>query len=106
MVVNVDADYKYLGRFIAPFDANGVLIPGRFNTSLSGAWKNSETEDTAGGVTPNSAIVAIRDALKSVLAIKDGAVFGKTSVFLDGRRAAVRNQETNFGCHCQRLRRC
>jgi 2',3'-cyclic-nucleotide 2'-phosphodiesterase (5'-nucleotidase family) len=97
VVVNVDADYKYLGRFIAPFDANGVLIPGRFNTSLSGAWKTSETEDTAGGVTPNSAIVAIRDALKSVLAIKDGAVFGKTSVFLDGRRAAVRNQETNFG---------
>jgi 2',3'-cyclic-nucleotide 2'-phosphodiesterase (5'-nucleotidase family) len=97
VVVNVDADYKYLGRFIAPFDANGVLIPGRFNTSLSGAWKTSETEDTAGGVTPNSAILAIRDAIKSVLAIKDGAVFGKTSVFLDGRRAAVRNQETNFG---------
>ena len=97
VVVNVDADYKYLGRFIAPFDSNGVLIPGRFNTSLSGAWKTSETGDTAGGVTPNSTVQAIRDALKNVLAIKDGAVFGKTSVFLDGRRAAVRNQETNFG---------
>ena len=97
VVVNVDADYKYLGRFIAPFDSNGVLIPGRFNTSLSGAWQTSETSDTAGGVTPNSTVQAIRDALKSVLAIKDGAVFGKTNVFLDGRRASVRNQETNFG---------
>lgn len=97
VVVNVDADYKYLGRFIAPFDGNGVLLPGRFNTTLSGAWKTSETDDTAGGVTPNSTVQAIRNALNSVLASKDGTVFGKTSVFLDGRRAAVRNQETNFG---------
>jgi 2',3'-cyclic-nucleotide 2'-phosphodiesterase (5'-nucleotidase family) len=97
VVVNVDADYKYLGRFIAPFDGNGVLMPGRFNTSLSGAWKTSETDDTAGGVTPNSTVQAIRNALNSVLAAKDGTVFGKTSVFLEGRRAAVRNQETNFG---------
>jgi 2',3'-cyclic-nucleotide 2'-phosphodiesterase (5'-nucleotidase family) len=97
VVVNVDADYKYLGRFIAPFDSNGVLIPARFDTSLSGAWQTSETSDTAGGVAPNSTVQAIRDALKSVLASKDGAVFGKTNVFLDGRRASVRNQETNFG---------
>jgi 2',3'-cyclic-nucleotide 2'-phosphodiesterase (5'-nucleotidase family) len=96
-VVNVDADYKYLGRFIAPFDAKGVLVTSLFNTSLSGAWKTSETDDTAGGVTPNSTITAIRNALKSVITIKDGAVFGKTSVFLDGRRTSVRNQETNFG---------
>ncbi|MDH4481232.1 MAG: bifunctional metallophosphatase/5'-nucleotidase [Rhodoferax sp.] len=97
VVVNVDADYKYLGRFIAPFDANGVLLPGRFNTTLSGAWKTSETDDTAGGVTPNSTVQAIRDALKNVLLTKDGTVFGKTSVFMEGRRSFVRNQETNFG---------
>lgn len=97
VVVNVDADYKYLGRFIAPFDANGVLLPGRFNTTLSGAWKTSETDDTAGGVTPNSTVQAIRDALKNVLLAKDGTVFGKTSVFMEGRRSFVRNQETNFG---------
>lgn len=97
VVVNVDADYKYLGRFIAPFDGNGVLLPGRFNTTLSGAWKTSETDDTAGGATPNSTVQAIRDALESVLLIKDGTVFGKTSVFLEGRRTYVRNQETNFG---------
>ena len=97
VVVNVDADYKYLGRFIAPFDNNGILKTDSFNTILSGAYKTSETDDTAGAVTPNSTVVAIRDALKSVLSSKDGNVFGKTSVFLDGRRAAVRNQETNFG---------
>lgn len=97
VVINVDADYKYLGRFIAPFDGNGVLMPGRFNTSLSGAWKTSESDDTAGGATPNSTVQALRNALKNVLATKDGTIFGKTNVFLEGRRAAVRNQETNFG---------
>ena len=97
VVINVDADYKYLGRFIAPFNSNGELMPGRFNTSQSGAWKTSESEDTAGGATPNSTVQAIRNALKNVLATKDGTIFGKTNVFLEGRRTAVRNQETNFG---------
>jgi 2',3'-cyclic-nucleotide 2'-phosphodiesterase (5'-nucleotidase family) len=97
VVVNVDGDYKYLGRFMAPFDDKGVLITARFDNKLSGAWATSETDDRAGGVTPSSAVVAVRDAVKTVLAAKDGNVFGSTKVFLEGRRAAVRNEETNFG---------
>lgn len=93
VVVNVDSDYKYLGRFIAPFNKDGVLMTANFDTSLSGAWVTNEA--TATQAVPK--VVEIRDALKNVLAIKDGAVFGSTSVFLEGRRAAVRNQETNFG---------
>jgi 2',3'-cyclic-nucleotide 2'-phosphodiesterase (5'-nucleotidase family) len=97
VVVNVDADYKYLGRFMAPFDDKGVLIPQRFDTRLSGAWVTSETDDSAGGVTPSSLVIQVRDAIKAVLKSKDGNIFGKTSEFLEGRRAAVRNEETNFG---------
>lgn len=97
VVVNVDADYKYLGRFIAPFTAQGVLIPDRFDNVRSGAWRTSDTDDTAGNVTPSSVIQSIRNAIKSVLVSKDGNVFGKTTVFLEGRRAFVRNEETNFG---------
>jgi 2',3'-cyclic-nucleotide 2'-phosphodiesterase (5'-nucleotidase family) len=97
VVVNVDADYKYLGRFMAPFDDKGVLIPQRFDNKLSGAWVTSETDDSAGGVTVSGMVVQVRDAIKAVLKTKDGNVFGKTSEFLEGRRAAVRNEETNFG---------
>ena len=97
VVVNVDADYKYLGRFMAPFDDKGVLIPQRFDAKLSGAWATSETDDTAGGVTPLGPVTQVRDAIKAVLKSKDGNVFGKTGEFLEGRRAAVRNEETNFG---------
>lgn len=93
VVVNVDADYKYLGRFMAPFDKSGVLMTPNFDSKLSGAWATNDT-------TPTNAVakvVEIRDALKNVLAVKDGTVFGSTNVFLEGRRAAVRNEETNFG---------
>lgn len=97
VVVNVDADYKYLGRFMAPFDDKGVLITQRFDSKLSGAWVTSETDDNAGGATVSDLVIKVRDAIKAVLKTKDGNVFGKTTEFLDGRRAAVRNEETNFG---------
>lgn len=97
VVVNVDADYKYLGRFMAPFDDKGVLIAQRFDSILSGAWVTSETQDSASGVTASALAIQVRDAIKAVLKSKDGNVFGQTSVFLEGRRAAVRNEETNFG---------
>lgn len=96
-VVNVDADYKYLGRFIAPFDAQGRLIPAFFDPSRSGAQITSQTNDTAGGVTPIARVTQIRDALNSVIRAQDSNVQGSTTVFLDGRRSQVRNQETNFG---------
>jgi 2',3'-cyclic-nucleotide 2'-phosphodiesterase (5'-nucleotidase family) len=96
-VVNVDADYKYLGRFIAPFDSQGRLIPALFDITRSGAQITSQTSDTAGGVTPIARVVQVRDALNGVIAVQDGNVQGSTTVFLDGRRNSVRNQETNFG---------
>lgn len=97
VVVNVDADYKYLGRFMAPFDSKGVLIPQRFDRALSGAWATSETNDTAGDVTPSGKVIQIRDGLKGVIAAKDGEFYGLSSVFLEGRRAFVRTEETNLG---------
>ena len=96
-VVNVDADYKYLGRFIAPFDGQGRLMPALFDTARSGAQVTSQTSDTAGGVTPMPRVVQVRDALDAVIRVQDGNVQGRTSVFLEGRLALVRNQETNFG---------
>lgn len=96
-VVNTDADYKYLGRFVAPFDDKGRLIKQRVKYPETGAKVTSEADDSAGGVTPLSIVQQIRDGIRAVLVAKDGNVFGQTSVFLEGRRALVRNQETNFG---------
>lgn len=95
-LVNTDADYKYLGRFMAAFDAEGRLIR-NIEFKQTGAQVSSQTSDTAGGVTPIARVVEVRNALQSVIAAKDGNIFGRTSVFLDGRRATVRNEESNFG---------
>lgn len=98
VVVNTDADYKYLGRFIAPFDANGVLIPQLFDATANGAWATAEDLPGAGDdAQATEQVVTVRDALNDLLAAKDGNVLGATAVFLEGRRAAVRNEETNLG---------
>lgn len=97
VVVNTDADYKYLGRFIAPFDARGVLMPQHFDSKVSGAWAASQGDDTAGGVTPIPQVVQIRDGLRRVINASDGVFYGRTAVFLEGRRQAVRTEETNLG---------
>ena len=82
---------------MAPFDSKGVLIPQRFDRALSGAWATSETDDTAGDVIPSGKVIQIRDGLKGVIAAKDGEFYGMSSVFLEGRRAFVRTEETNLG---------
>jgi len=97
VVVNVDADYQYLGRFIAPFDARGVLMPQHFDDRASGAWVTQEDSTSADGTPAVEQVVKIRDALRSVIAAKDGQVYGRSAVFLEGRRNAVRTEETNLG---------
>lgn len=96
-LVNVDGDYKYLGRLVAPFDSNGMIIPARIDRTQSDAFASSQTDPNAGGVTPIAEVVALRDALQAVIQAKDGNVFGNTDVYLDGRRSQVRTQETNLG---------
>jgi hypothetical protein len=39
----------------------------------------------------------VTDAVSAVINAKDGLILGKSSVYLEGRRANVRQQETNFG---------
>ncbi|MCR2745546.1 bifunctional metallophosphatase/5'-nucleotidase [Limnobacter parvus] len=96
-LVNVDGDYKYLGRLVAPFDADGQIIPQLIDRTVSDAYATSPSDDTAGGVTPIPEVVAIRDALRNVITAKDGNVLGTSEVYLDGRRTSVRTEETNLG---------
>lgn len=100
LLVNVDADYKYLGRLVMPFDAQGVVIPGRLDPARNGAWA-SDTEGlrraglTAADAMP--AVAAVADKIRAVINAKDGNITGAASVYLEGDRVLVRNQETNLG---------
>jgi len=98
LIVNTDGNYKYVGRLVADFDENGEVIFSSIDPTVSGAYATDEQGviDT-GNVAPSARVVEITDALRDVIAAKDGNTFGKTSVFLNGFRGSVRTEETNLG---------
>jgi|GEM_PF-2198666 2',3'-cyclic-nucleotide 2'-phosphodiesterase (5'-nucleotidase family) len=104
LVVNTDANYKYVGRLVAEFDDSGVLDVSKLNTTINGAYATDEAGvDRVYGADVNprdradANIVAITDGIRDVIASKDNTIFGRTTVFLNGTRNDVRTQETNFG---------
>ncbi len=86
LVVNVDGDYKYLGRLVVGFDAEGKIIDETLTSLLNGAYATSS----------NNLNVAL-DQLNEILLAQSNNVVGQSDVFLDGRRSQVRTQETNLG---------
>ncbi len=97
LVVNVDGDYKYLGRLIVEFDSNGVIDLNELDDTLSGAYPANESLVTSLSATPIPEVVALRDAVQGVISAQYNNVVGFSSVYLDGRRSQVRTQETNLG---------
>lgn len=97
LVVNTDGDYKYLGRLVANFDANGVLMTDLLDSTLNGAFAADETSVNALNGAVNAEVASIKTALQLVLAERDGNILGNSTVYLDGRRSQVRTQETNLG---------
>ncbi|WP_420426436.1 choice-of-anchor I family protein [Algiphilus sp.] len=95
LLVNTAGDFTYLGRLVVEFDADGVLDIDSIDTGVSGAYASDMLPNSS--FSPIDTVVAITDALEAVLQAKDGNVLGFTEVYLDGRRSAVRTQETNLG---------
>ncbi|MBE9240994.1 choice-of-anchor I family protein [Synechocystis salina] len=98
-VVNTDGNYKYVGRLVIDFDAEGVIIPESYDPLISGVYAT----DAQGVADLNAAglvdqeIQAIVDQLRTVIVAKESNVFGLSNVYLEGLRPAVRQQETNLG---------
>ncbi len=102
LVVNVDGDYKYLGRLVVDFDDAGVLLVDALDPADNGAWASTDAivdmlASRGLATTLDSTIETVQQALQNVLADQDGNVQGNTRVYLDGRRTQVRTEETNLG---------
>ena len=97
LVVNVDGDFKYLGRLVVEFDNNGVIDLNALNDTISGAYPATASLVTSLGATPNPTVVALSNAVQGVISAQYNNVIGFSSVYLDGRRSQVRTQETNLG---------
>ncbi len=98
-IINIDGNYKYVGRLVVEFDAAGKIIPSSINPNISGAYATDDQGVAALNaqnlVDPE--IKAITDALRQVIVKQDGNFFGITRQFLNGTRSDVRTQETNLG---------
>ena len=97
LLVNTEGDYKYLGRLVVAFDAQGVVLPETIDPFVSGVYATDTQGAQAFAGQPIPAVSRIVASLRGVLQGRDGNIVGKTSVYLAGRRGAVRTQETNLG---------
>jgi 2',3'-cyclic-nucleotide 2'-phosphodiesterase (5'-nucleotidase family) len=100
-VVNVASNWRYVGRFRAPFNGGGVLMPETYDWGRgeSGAYATDEAgvQRLGAGGKVDPEVKAVADGVKGVVLAKDGNVFGKTQVYLNGLRTFVRTEETNLG---------
>ena len=107
-VVNTDGSYKYVGRLVIEFDANGNIIPESYDADVSGAYATDDqgVADLNAGALIDPEIQAIADAIQDQILATEGNVFGISEVFLNGNRSGtgtgedpdgVRTQETNLG---------
>ena len=97
LLVNTEGDYKYLGRLVVSFDEQGVVLPETIDPFVSGVYATDKQGAQAFAGRPVPAVSRIAASLRGVLQARDGNIIGKTSVYLAGRRGAVRTQETNLG---------
>ena len=107
-VVSGDGQYQYLGRLVVDFNAAGHITA--VNSASDNIAVNAATVASTWGVleanlpttayavgTRGGTVKAVTDAVSAVINAKDGLILGKSSVYLEGRRTNVRQQETNFG---------
>ena len=97
LIVNIDGDYKYLGRLVVTFDVFGTLLTDTIDEDISGAWASTSTNANAVGGTAIPEVVEMRDAVLGVIEVQFNNVIGHTDVFIEGRRSRVRTEETNLG---------
>ncbi|MEL6938546.1 MAG: esterase-like activity of phytase family protein [Cyanobacteria bacterium J06598_1] len=98
-IVNTDGNYKYIGRLVVEFDAEGNVIPESYDPSVSGAYATDEqgVADLGAEGLVDPEIQGIVDTLEEVIVAKESNVFGISDVYLNGLRGSVRTEETNLG---------
>ncbi|MFC6488846.1 choice-of-anchor I family protein [Nitratireductor sp. GCM10026969] len=107
-VVNTDGSYKYVGRLVIDFDAEGNIIPESYDEDVSGAYATDDqgVADLGAEDLVDPEIQQIVDQIQEQIIATESNVFGVSDVFLNGNRSGVddpndpdgvRTQETNLG---------
>ena len=67
ILVNVDADYKYLGRLVVTFDEKGRVQPDSIDPQVSGAYAATEEIVNLFGGIRNVGVTVIRNAVQEAI---------------------------------------
>lgn len=94
VVVATDGQLRYLGHLSVSFDEQGVLTG--FDEAASRPWPVDEVSLLELRAEPARDAVAFESRVRDTLAPLIQP-FATSSVFLEGRREAVRNRQTNLG---------
>ena len=105
VIVSTKGQYSYVGRLVIDFDAAGRVIPDSIDSLESGAFATDDlgvttlwgNEDAFAPGRKAHTVRTLTEAVRDIVIAKDGNVFGRAQVFLEGRRTAVRTEETNMG---------
>lgn len=107
-VVNTDGSYKYVGRLVIDFDADGNIIADSYDEEVSGAYATDDqgVADLDAEDLVDAEVQEIVDLIEQQIISTESNVFGVSDVFLNGNRSGVddpsdpdgvRTQETNLG---------
>lgn len=107
-IVNTDGSYKYVGRLVVDFDADGNIIPASYDSEVSGAYATDAqgVADLGAEDLVDPEIQEIADNILAHIISTESNVLGVSNVFLNGNRSGtdaaadpdgVRVQETNLG---------
>jgi 2',3'-cyclic-nucleotide 2'-phosphodiesterase (5'-nucleotidase family) len=101
LVVNVDGDYKYLGRLVVNFDQNGVIQSSSLDSKVNGAYAATSTVVSSVGGTAISSVTTLQTAIKSVVdAAYDNTTsntVGYDNITLHSSAAQLRTGDTQLG---------
>jgi 2',3'-cyclic-nucleotide 2'-phosphodiesterase (5'-nucleotidase family) len=97
-VLQAGANWRYVGRLVATFDDLGRILPASV-TQVSGVYATDAqgVADLAAGGLIDANVQTLASGLGGIVNAKDGELYGRTAVFLNGLRASVRTEETNLG---------
>jgi 5'-nucleotidase/UDP-sugar diphosphatase len=96
-IITTRGDYRYVGRCVVDFDANGVVLS---VDPSSGPVRVAGTAQADGVVEDPAVKAAVTDPVAASVAGLAANIIATSEVALDGRTSTIRAQETNEGNLC------